>query len=79
MTSVGRALKSRKLTPHFVGPYKISENIGEVAYRITLPPSLANLHDVCCTPKFALPYSSRFAKIKIQNHSRIAQSNCLLA
>jgi len=46
VTGVGRALKSRKLTPRFVGPYQILQRIGEVAYRIALPPSLANLHDV---------------------------------
>jgi hypothetical protein len=45
-TGVGRALKSRKLTSRFIGPYQISERIGKVAYRIALPPSLANLHDV---------------------------------
>lgn len=45
-TGVGRALKSRKLTPHFVSPYQILEKIGEVAYRISLPPTLTNLHDV---------------------------------
>jgi len=38
MTSVGRALMSRKLTPRFVGPYEIIESIGGVAYRIALPP-----------------------------------------
>lgn len=43
---VGRALKSRKLTPRFIGPYQILERIGEVAYRVALPLSLANLHDV---------------------------------
>jgi hypothetical protein len=46
VTGVGRALKSRKLTPRFIGPYQISEKVGDVAYRITLPSSLANLHDV---------------------------------
>ena len=46
VTGVGRALKSRKLTPCFVGPYQIMQRIGEVAYRIALPPPLANLHDV---------------------------------
>ena len=46
MTGVGRALTSRNLTLHFVGPYQISEKMGEVAYQITLPPSLVNLHDV---------------------------------
>ena len=46
VTSVGRALKCRKLTPRFVGPFEIVEKIGGVAYRIALPPSLSNLHDV---------------------------------
>ena len=46
ITGVGRALKSKKLTPRFIGPYQILERIGEVAYRIALPPSLANLHEV---------------------------------
>jgi hypothetical protein len=46
ITGVGRALKSKKLTPRFIGPYQILERIGEVAYRVALPPSLANLHEV---------------------------------
>ena len=46
MTGVGRALKSRKLTPKFIGPYQILRRIGPVAYQIALPPSLSNLHTV---------------------------------
>ncbi|XP_050908062.1 uncharacterized protein LOC127121651 [Lathyrus oleraceus] len=46
VTGVGRALESRKLTLRFIGPYQTSEKVGDVAYRITLSPSLANLHDV---------------------------------
>lgn len=38
MTGVGRALKSKKLTPRFIGPYQITQKIGVVAYRVTLPP-----------------------------------------
>ncbi|KAI5424984.1 hypothetical protein KIW84_030964 [Lathyrus oleraceus] len=34
------------MTPRFIGPYQILERIGEVAYRVALPPSLANLHEV---------------------------------
>ncbi|CAJ2672989.1 unnamed protein product [Trifolium pratense] len=41
-----RALKSRKLTSRFIGPFEILKRVGKVAYRIALPPSLANLHDV---------------------------------
>nr|KYP69378.1 Retrotransposable element Tf2 [Cajanus cajan] len=45
-SGVGRALKARKLTPIFVGPYQIIHRVGPVAYRLALPPSLSNLHDV---------------------------------
>jgi len=46
VAGVGRALKCRKLTPRFVGPFEIVEKVRVVAYRIALPPSLLNLHDV---------------------------------
>jgi len=43
---VGRVLKCRKLMPCFVGPFEIVEKVGDVAYRIALPSSLSDLHDV---------------------------------
>ena len=46
VTGVGRALKCRKLTPCFVGPFEIVEKVGVVVYPVELPPSLSNLHDV---------------------------------
>ena len=30
----------------YIGPYQILEKIGPVAYRLALPPSLAEVHDV---------------------------------
>jgi len=45
-TGVGRAIRSRKLSPKFLGPYQILRRIGPIAYEIALPPQLANLHPV---------------------------------
>ena len=43
---VGRALKSKKLTPKFIRPYQILRRIGPVAYEIAFPPPLANIHNI---------------------------------
>ena len=48
MTGVGRALKSKKLISRFIGPYQISKRVGNVVYRVALPPNLSNFHDVFC-------------------------------
>ena len=45
-TGVGRALKSKKLTSRYIGPYQTTKRVGEVAYQIALPPSFLNLHNV---------------------------------
>ena len=45
-TGVGRALKAKKLTPKFIGPFQILYRRGPVAYEIALPPHLAGLHNV---------------------------------
>ncbi|XP_058223106.1 uncharacterized protein LOC131332822 [Rhododendron vialii] len=34
------------LSPHFIRPFDIIEKIGEVAYRLALPPRLSGIHDV---------------------------------
>lgn len=46
MIKVGRALKSRKLTPQLIGPYQILKRVGKVVYWVVLPPSLSNFHSV---------------------------------
>jgi hypothetical protein len=38
--------KGTKLSPRFMGPFEFVENKGVVAYRLALPDSLRNMHDV---------------------------------
>jgi hypothetical protein len=35
-----------KLVPRYIGPFKILEQRGEVAYQLELPPQLSDVHDV---------------------------------
>jgi hypothetical protein len=35
-----------KLAPRYIGPFKILEQRGELAYQLELPPQLSNVHDV---------------------------------
>jgi hypothetical protein len=35
-----------KLTPRYVGPFKIVDRKGKVAYQLELPPQLSDVHDV---------------------------------
>ena len=38
--------KLKKLKPRYMGPFVITERIGAVAYRLVLPPEMADFHDV---------------------------------
>ena len=38
--------KRGKLSPRFIGPFEILEGIGIIAYRLALPPSMSDVHEV---------------------------------
>ncbi|XP_070668228.1 uncharacterized protein [Malus domestica] len=38
--------KKGKLSPRYIGLYQITERVGEVAYRLELPPELSKVHNV---------------------------------
>nr|GEZ68384.1 retrotransposable element Tf2 [Tanacetum cinerariifolium] len=35
-----------KLSPYFIGPFEILDRVGEVSYRLALPPQLSHVHNV---------------------------------
>jgi hypothetical protein len=46
MCGVKRFQVKRKLAPRFVGPYPIIGRVGPVAYRLELPESMSDIHNV---------------------------------
>ena len=46
MKGVMRFGKKGKLSPRFIGPFEILSRVGEVAYKLALPPNLSAVHPV---------------------------------
>ena len=46
MKAIMRFGKKGKLSPRFIGPFEILERVGDLAYRLALPPNLSSVHNV---------------------------------
>jgi hypothetical protein len=46
MRGIKRFNVKGKLSPRYVGPFKIMDKIGEVAYQLELPENLSGVHNV---------------------------------
>ena len=38
--------KSKKLSPRYIGPYRVLQQVGAVAYKLELPTSMSRIHDI---------------------------------
>ena len=67
MKGVVRFGKKGKLNPRYVGPYKILQRVGKVAYELRLPSEIASVHPISmylCL-RTALVTPSSFSLLKV--------------
>lgn len=46
MKGVMRSGKKGKHSPRYIGPFKIQDSVGKMAYKLALPPNLSGVHRV---------------------------------
>lgn len=54
------------MSPRFIGPFEVTEHIGNVAYRLNLPQELGNLHNAFHVSNLRKCLSDQTNKISYQ-------------
>ncbi|XP_074298138.1 uncharacterized protein LOC141628956 [Silene latifolia] len=67
MKGVMRFGKHGKLSHKYLGPYEIYDRVGEVSYRLALPPALARVHNVFHVSQLRKYVSGPSHVLKIEN------------
>ncbi|GKE63247.1 hypothetical protein Tco_1513614 [Tanacetum coccineum] len=63
--------KRGKLNPRYVGPFKVLEKVGEVAYKLELPEELSRVHNTFHLRFIEEPVEIMDREVKLLKQSRI--------
>src|SRR5262249_31431756 len=66
MKGVMRFGKKGKLTPRYIRPFEVLEKIGNVSYRLALPPNLSDIHPVFHISMLRKYVSNTFHVLQVQ-------------
>jgi hypothetical protein len=67
--------KGTKLSPRFIGPFKIQESIGLVAYRLVLPSHLHKTHNVFHVSLLRHYVVDESSKLKLEGIASLGHGN----
>ncbi|GJU11673.1 hypothetical protein Tco_1134069 [Tanacetum coccineum] len=61
--------KRGKLNPRYVGPFKVTERVGEVAYKLELPEELSRVHNTFHVSNLKKCHADEPLAVQLDGHS----------